>query len=274
MVATRIKVQGVGISRALSFFGALWLALLTSLTAQATVIGKTILYQDGQTILEGYFAYDDAVKGIRPAVVVVPDWMGPSAFSRKRAEELARLGFAALSADVYGKNIRPKNSAEAMAQVQTYKNNRPLLRRRMQAAFATLLAQPQADKSRTAAIGYCFGGTAALELARSGAALTGVVTFHGGLDTPTPEDAGHIKAKILVLTGADDPHVPPAQIADFEKEMNAAKVDWQLVRYSGAVHAFAVPSAGNDPSKGAAYNARADHRSWQAMKDFFAEIFG
>ena len=124
-----------------------------------------------------------------------------------------------------------------------------------------------------AAIGYCFGGTAVLELARSGAPLTGVVTFHGGLDTPTPQDAKNIKAKVLVLHGADDPFVTPDQVAAFEKEMNDAKVDWQLIKYSGAVHAFAVPTAGNDNSKGAAYNERAARRAWQAMKDFFAEIF-
>ena len=160
-----------------------------------------------------------------------------------------------------------------MKLVAIYKGDRPLLRARAQAALTELLKQPQTDPTRVAAIGYCFGGTTVLELARSGAPLTGVVSFHGGLDTPTPQDAKNIKAKVLALHGADDPFVPPMQVSGFEKEMTEGKVDWQLVKYSGAVHAFAIPSAGNDNSKGAAYNATADRRSWQAMKDFFGEIF-
>jgi dienelactone hydrolase len=199
--------------------------------------------------------------------------MGMSPFARDRADALAKLGYIALAADVYGKGIRPKDANEAMTLVKTYKSDRPLLRARAKAALDALLAQSQTDASRVAAIGYCFGGTTVLELARSGAPLAGVVSFHGSLDTPTPEDAKNIKAKVLVLHGADDPHVPPDQLAAFEKEMTDAKVDWQLVKYSGAVHAFAVPTAGNDPSKGIAYNERAARRAWQAMKDFFAEIF-
>jgi dienelactone hydrolase len=135
------------------------------------------------------------------------------------------------------------------------------------------LKQPGVDKKRVAAIGYCFGGTTVLELARSGADVAGVVSFHGGLGTPTPEDAKNIKARVLACHGADDPNVPPPEVAGFEKEMRDAKVDWQLIAYGNAVHSFTDKSAGNDNSKGAAYNEKADHRSWQAMKDFFAEIF-
>ena len=248
------------------------LMLIAGVT-HAALKGKTIEYKEGKTVLEGYLVYDGAVQGKRPAVVVVPDWMGMSPFARDRADELAKLGYIALAADVYGKGVRPKDSTEASALVKIYKGNRPLLRARAKAALDTLLAQSQTDPSRVAAMGYCFGGTTALELARSGAPLAGVVTFHGGLDTPTPADAKNIKGKVLALHGADDPFVPPAQVADFEKEMTDAKVDWQLVKYSGAVHAFAVPSAGNDSSKGAAYNERAARRAWQAMKDFFVEIF-
>jgi dienelactone hydrolase len=248
-------------------------SLLVASLAHAELKGKPVEYREGKTVLEGYLVYDDAVPGKRPAVVVIHDWMGVSPFTRERADALAKMGYIALAADIYGKGIRPKDGKEAMTQASLYKGNRPLLRARARAALDTLLAQPQTDPSKVAAIGYCFGGTAALELARSGAPLAGVVTFHGGLDTPTPQDAKNIKAKILVLHGADDPHVPPDQVAAFEKEMNDAHVDWQLVKYSGAVHAFSVPTAGNDNSKGAAYNERAARRAWQAMQDFFAEIF-
>jgi dienelactone hydrolase len=252
--------------------------LLTTLfmapVAHAELRGKTVDYKEGKAALSGYVVFDDAVQGKRPGVVVIPDWMGPSDFTKDRADMLARMGYVAVVADIYGKNVRPKDASEAKAQVAIYKGNRPLLRARAKAALDLLLAQKETDPARTAAIGYCFGGTAALELARSGAPLTGLVTFHGGLDTPTPQDAKNIKAKVLVLAGADDPFVPAEQRTAFEKEMKDGNVaDWQMVSYSGAVHAFAVPSAGNDPSKGAAYNARADHRSWQAMKDFFVEIF-
>ena len=136
-----------------------------------------------------------------------------------------------------------------------------------------LKKNPRVDKTRIAAIGYCFGGTTVLELARSGAALNGVVSFHGGLDSPTPADGKNIKCKVLVCHGADDPFESPADLAAFEKELRDANVDWRLIKYGGAVHSFTQPMAGNDNSKGAAYNERADKRSWVDMKSFFAEIF-
>ena len=147
------------------------------------------------------------------------------------------------------------------------------MRQRVLAALDELKKNPKVDEKRIAAIGYCFGGTAVLELARSGAPILGVVTFHGGLDTPTPGDAKNIKGKVLVLHGADDPYVPPEQVAAFQEEMRKGGVDWQMVFYADAVHSFTKPAAGTDKSKGNAYNEKADKRSWEAMKSFFKEIF-
>jgi dienelactone hydrolase len=155
----------------------------------------------------------------------------------------------------------------------TYKKDRALLRARVAAGLATLKAQPQVAPDQVAAMGYCFGGTTVLELARSGAEVAGVVSFHGGLDSPAPQDGKNIRAKVLVLHGADDPYVPADQVAGFETEMREAGVDWQLLAYGGAVHGFTNPANGDDNRKGAAYNAKADQRSWWAMQQFFNELF-
>jgi dienelactone hydrolase len=210
---------------------------------------------------------------LRPGVLVVHDWMGVGDFTRGRADELARMGYVAFAADVYGKGIRPKNSEDASKQAAIYKGNRPLFRSRMRAAFDSLIKQSHVDPARTAAIGYCFGGTAVLELARSGAPLKGVVSIHGGLDSPTPGDAKNIKGRILALHGADDPYVPSDQVTAFEKEMREGGVDWELVKFGDAVHAFSIPGAGHDKSKGAAYNPVVASRAWQAMADFLEDIF-
>ena len=242
--------------------------------ADAKVRGKLVEYKQGDVVLEGYLAYDDAAKGKRPGILVAHAWMGLDDNAKKRADMLAQLGYVAFAADIYGKGVRPKSFDEAGAQAGKYKGDRALLRARINAALAELLKDPHVDPAKTAAIGYCFGGTTVLELARSGAAVNGVVSFHGGLDSPTPADGKNIKAKVLVLHGAADPHEKPSDFAAFQKELADAKVDWQLVQYGGAVHCFTDHTAGSDASSGCAYDASADARSWAAMRAFFDEIFG
>jgi len=239
----------------------------------AAVQTKVIEYKQSDQVLEGYLAWDDAVTGSRPGVLVVHEWTGLGDYAKMRAKMLAEMGYIAFSADIYGKGIRPATPQEAGAQAGMYKNNPKLMRDRVRAGLDALRREPLCDPKRVAAIGYCFGGTCVLELARSGADVAGVVSFHGGLATATPADAKHIRGKVLVLHGGDDPHVPPKEVDAFEDEMRAAGVGWQVVVYGGAVHAFTNPSAGSDKSRGAAYNAAADRRSWETMKAFFAEIF-
>ena len=240
--------------------------------ASVAIKSETLEYSDGTTTFEGYLAYPEGGSK-RPGVVVFHDWMGLGPNPKKRADELAKLGYVALAADLYGKGIRPKNPEEAMKLVGQYKGDRTALRGHARAAFDKLLATGKVDAAKTASIGYCFGGTAALELARSGAPVAGTVSFHGGLDTPNAADAKNVKGRILVLHGADDPHVKPAEVAAFEDEMRQAHLDWQFVAYGNAVHAFTIEEAGNDNSKGAAYNKDADRRSWIAMRDFFGELW-
>lgn len=234
---------------------------------------ESVEYRDGEQVLEGYFAWDESKAGRRPGVLVVHDWTGINDHTRAVTERLAKLGYAALAVDVYGKGMRPSAPTDAGAEAGKYKQNRALFRQRLLAGQRALLAQRQVDKERTAAIGYCFGGTGVLELARTGADLDGVVSFHGGLDSPTPADGQNIKAKVLILHGADDPYVPQKDIDAFLTELRSAKVDWQMIGYGGAVHAFTNPASGDDPSTGAAYNAAADRRSWLAMQQFLTEIF-
>ena len=253
------------------FVGAAVACVLGSLPAAAKVKTEVVEYKDGDVVLEGVLAYDDASKDKRPGILVVHDWMGSGAFSTKKAEDLAALGYVALAADVYGKGVRPKDGKEAAALAGKYKGDRASLRKRVGAAWDVLARHALVDSKRTAAMGFCFGGTAALELMRSGAPLKGVVTFHGGLDAPLAPAKG-LKARVLVLHGADDPFVKPAEVAGFEEEMRYLQLDWQLVKYGNAVHAFTNPEAGNDNSKGAAYNHHADQRSWLAMRDFFEEV--
>lgn len=247
--------------------------IVLALPTFAEVHLKTVDYKQGDTALEGFFAYDDAWQGPRPGVLVVHDWMGNGEFSKQRITDLAKLGYAAFAADIYGKGTRPKDPGEAAQFAGKYKSDRALLRARALAGLEELKKQKQVDGSKLAVMGYCFGGTTSLEVARSGADVKGVVSFHGGLSTPTPQDAKNIKGKVLALHGADDPFVKPDEVEAFKKEMADANVKMTFIPYAGAVHGFTNPAAGNDNSKGAAFNEKANRESWEEMKKFFGEIF-
>ena len=249
------------------------LAGVLSSAAHAAIQTKEVSYKEGSTALKGTLAWDDAIQGPRPGILVVHQWMGLTDYEKGRAKQLAGLGYVAFAADVYGAADTPKDMASAGASAGKYKKDRALYRKRVNAGLKALSKQAGVDPKNLAAIGYCFGGTGVLELARSGANVKGIVSFHGGLDSPTPADGKNIKAKVLILHGADDPYVPKKDIAALEDELKAAKVDYQFTFYSGAVHAFTQPEAGNDNSKGAAYNESADKRSWIAMTNFLDEIF-
>jgi dienelactone hydrolase len=243
--------------------------------AAAAIKTQEIEYDHRGTKLLGYLAYDDSVQGRRPGVVVVHEWMGHNEYARRRAEQLAGLGYAAFALDMYGKGVRAKDPQEASQMAGRFKSDRKLMRDRALAGLDVLKKQQNVDPNRLAAMGYCFGGQVSLELARAGEPLAGVVSFHGALDTPTPQDAKNIKGKVLALHGAADPFVPPDHVHAFIKEMEDAKVDYQFVAYGpGVVHGFTNPGNKGSSMNGVAYDENADRRSWRAMQVFFEEIFG
>jgi dienelactone hydrolase len=243
-------------------------------SAEAAVVVKPVPYEIEGEAFEGLLIYDDAVTTPRPGLLMVPNWLGVSEDSAKKAARAAGDKYVVFMADMYGKAARPSNADEAKAAATLVRGDRPLMRKRAQAAVEVLKAQTAQvalDVSKLGAIGFCFGGGAVLELARSGAELKGFVSFHGNLDTPNPNDAQNIKAPVLVLHGADDPSVSPAQLDGFVAEMKAAKTDWQLVSYGGAVHSFTNPQA-NVPGRNE-YHPLVAVRAFKAMDDLFAEVF-
>lgn len=260
----------------LGVWTALTLAQAAALGQESDIQTQVVTYRDGDQVLEGFLAWDAKLspETPRPGVMVVHAWKGQDDHARQTAIELARRGYVGFACDIYGQGIRPANAQEARTEATKYRQDRPLLRRRAQVGLDFLKGQALVDPNRLAALGYCFGGGTVLELARSGASVAGVVSFHGNLDTPKPEDAQAIQAKVLVLHGADDPHVPDSMVQAFVKEMRDAKVDWQLVSYGGAVHSFTDKNAGADPSKGSAYHAVVADRAYQATWAFLREIFG
>lgn len=232
----------------------------------------TIEYQDGDTVLEGYYAYDDAITEKMPAVLVAHDWSGKNDFSRMKADKLAELGYLGFALDMFGKGKTGKTKEEKAALITPFMQDRAKLQYRMFAAFDTVKKIDRVASSRIGAIGFCFGGLCVLDLARSGADVKGVVSFHGLLNAPENIAKHPITSKILALHGFDDPMVTSDHVIAFGEEMTHAKVDWQLHMYGHAMHAFTNPQA-NDPGFGTLYEKNADARSWIAMKDFFKEVF-
>ncbi len=258
-------------------FFALLPAVLFSIGALAAPTTESPAeYKQGDTVLEG-FVSRPATKDLkrRPAIVIVHAWMGLSDYEKARAKQMANeLGVVAFAADIYGKGVRPKNTDEASKLASQYRDgDRSLLRARVNAAIDEVKKRRDVDASKVIVAGYCFGGTAALEAGRSGADVAGIVTFHGGLGTKTPDDAKKIKGKVLALHGADDPYVNADEVKGFEEEMRKAGVDWQIIKYGGAVHSFTHFDQPMKPGAGAGYNEKADKRSWAAFKDFTAEVF-
>lgn len=230
-------------------------------------------YRLGETTFRGYFAYDEAKSGNRPGVLVVHEAWGLADHVKERARKLAALGFAALAVDMFGDGRQAQSSEEGMQWTRALRADAPALRARIRAAFDALAARAEVDRARIASIGYCFGGTSSLELARSGAPARGVVSFHGGLQTQIPAEPGAVRAKIISITGSDDPFIPTAQVDAFVEEMKRAEADAQVIVYTGVKHSFTNPHAGDRKVPGLEYNRVADERSWKTMLAFFDEIF-
>lgn len=237
-----------------------------------SVTTRLVEYDDGQTIYEGMIAFDDGHAQRRPGVLIAHTIRGRSDFEEGKAEALAKLGYVAFALDVYGKAELRTGEENTREHMNALKADRDELHARMALSLRVLKEQPEVDASRTAAIGFCFGGLCVLDLARSGAELAGVVSFHGLLDAPTTAGGNPFNAKVLVLHGWDDPLATPEAVLALSEELTAAGADWQLHAYGNTVHAFTNPAA-NDMSRGTVYDAAADGRSWTAMKNFLDELF-
>ena len=236
-----------------------------------SIISNTINYLDGDVLLEGFFAYDDEVEGQRPTIMINHAWCGRNKFVEEKAVMLAKQGYFAFAVDMYGKGILGQNNDENAKLMQPFMDNRSLVQSRMEAALYAVRQMPWVDDKKIVAIGFCFGGLCVLDLARSGADIKGVVSFHGLLAGIENSQTKQIKAKVLVLHGFDDPMNPIEQVTALQQELTQAKADWQLHSYGHTMHAFTNPQA-NDPGFGTVYNAEADKRSWQSMMDFLTEV--
>jgi dienelactone hydrolase len=243
-------------------------------TAGAAVKTKVIEYEYDGVKLKGYLAYDDAGTGKRPGVLVFHEFWGLDSYAKKRAEQLAELGYVAFCPDMYGDGKVAEHPAEAAKMAGTVRENEKGWLGRAEAGLKALRSQSQVDGDKVAAIGYCFGGSTALKLALSGSPLKAVVTFHGALPVPTAAEAKAIKARVLVCHGSDDPFIPAETVSKFKEALDAAKVNYQFESYPDAVHSFSVPEADKRGLKGMAYNEAADKKSWQQMKTVLSETLG
>jgi len=232
---------------------------------------QKVEYKENSSVLEAFVAHDEKIQGKKPAICIFHAWRGRDQFVEKKATQLAELGFVGCALDVYGKGILGNNKDENQALMTPFMEHRALLKRRLLAGLDLVKSLPFVDSSKIGAIGFCFGGLCALDLARSGADIKGVVSFHGLLRAPENLKSS-FKGKVLVLHGYDDPMVPPEEVLAFEKEMTQHKVDWQLHTYGGTMHAFTNPEV-NNPSVGTVYCPTADKRSWISMRNFFEEVF-
>lgn len=249
---------------------------LAAPVAQAKVHGKEVSYKAEGTTLKGYIAYDDAIKGKRPGVLVVHEWWGHNEYARKRARMFAKLGYTALAVDMYGNGKQAKHPDDAGKFATEVSKNMPMAKKRFDAAIKLLKKQKNVDSKKIAAFGYCFGGSIVLNMARMGENLKGVASFHGALGTNIKEKPGKIKARIVSFTGDDDPMIGADKVAAFKKEMDAAKANYRVVTYPGTKHSFTNPDAdelGKKFSLPLAYNAAADKDSWQQATVFLREIF-
>jgi dienelactone hydrolase len=233
---------------------------------------QTVEYKDGDVLLEGYLAWDDTNTDRRPGVLIAHAWSGRSEFEEGKAESLAELGYAGFALDLYGKGMRGSNAEENTALMQPLLDERITLQRRMTLALEQIRNQEIVDASRVAAMGFCFGGLSVLDLARTGADLSGVASFHGLFNSPGNTANNRINASVLVMHGWDDPMAKPDQVLALAEELTAMGADWQIHGYGNTMHAFTNPAA-NDPEFGTVYNERADRRSWQSLQLFLAEIF-
>ena len=253
---------------------ALLLAVFLSSSTFAAVQTKSIEYKAGDTTLKGVLAWDDAVSGKRPGVIVVHEWWGNNDYPRRRAQQLAELGYVGFAVDMYGDGKTTADAKQAAQWSDAVIQDRDALKARARAALETLQAQPLVDPQRVAAIGYCFGGLVVLEMARAGMDLDGVVSFHGTLATRTPAARGTVKARVLVLTGEADDFVPPQQVEAFRREMDEAGVTYDVKTYPDAQHAFTNPDADKAGLKSVKYDAKADRQSWEEMTRFLSEVLG
>jgi dienelactone hydrolase len=247
-----------------------------SCSALAALQGKEVVYHVDGDEFTGYLAWDDAVKGKRPGVLVVHEWWGLNDYARKRADMLAQLGYTAFALDMYGSGKVADHPDTAKQFMQAVVSDMPEAKKRFDKAKAILQEQPTVDARHIAAIGYCFGGGMVLNMARAGEDLDGVVSFHGSLGTQTPAQKGQVRTRVLVFTGAADPFAPPETVSAFEKEMQAADVDYRLVSYPGVKHSFTNPGADSFAARFGmplAYDKHADEDSWRQTLVFFNEIF-